>query len=107
MAHDLANDVVALLRHHYCVDGTPDTHPIRRAIAEILRLREEAERMRLLAVEAQRSAYANRRDAERYRWIRTAGAWESEMGMMSLSEDPAARFDAAVDERMAERENAR
>lgn len=37
-----------------------------------------------------------RKDAERYRWIRTAGAWESEIGMQILSESPE-KFDAAVD----------
>ena len=35
-------------------------------------------------------------DAERYRWLRTAGAWESEVGLTMLSEDTA-EFDAAVD----------
>ena len=35
-------------------------------------------------------------DAERYRWLRTAGAWESEVCLTILSEDPA-EFDAAVD----------
>ena len=39
-------------------------------------------------------------DAERYRWLRTAGAWESEVCLTILSEDPA-EFDAAVDRRMA------
>jgi len=38
-----------------------------------------------------------RKDAERYRWIRTAGAWESEIGMDILSEDPI-KFDRAVDD---------
>jgi hypothetical protein len=42
-----------------------------------------------------------RRDATRYRWLRTAGAWESECGMDELSEQPE-KFDAAVDARMAE-----
>jgi hypothetical protein len=36
------------------------------------------------------------KDALRYRWIRCAGAWESEIGLDFLSEDPT-RFDAAVD----------
>lgn len=40
------------------------------------------------------------RDAERYRWLRTAGAWDSEVGLTILSENPK-EFDAAVDERMA------
>jgi len=35
-------------------------------------------------------------DAFRYRWLREAGAWESEIGMDELSKDPKA-FDAAVD----------
>lgn len=35
-------------------------------------------------------------DAFRYRWLRKAGAWESEIGMDELSKDPKA-FDAAVD----------
>jgi hypothetical protein len=39
-------------------------------------------------------------DAERYRWLRTAGAWESEIGMDVLSEQPEL-FDAAVDARIA------
>jgi hypothetical protein len=39
-------------------------------------------------------------DALRYRWLRTAGAWESEIGMDILSEDPA-KFDAAIDAAMA------
>jgi hypothetical protein len=41
-----------------------------------------------------------RQDAERYRWLRGAGAWESEIGMELLSEDPDS-FDAAVDAAMA------
>jgi hypothetical protein len=40
-----------------------------------------------------------RKDADRYRWIRTAGAWESEIGMDILSENPSL-FDAAVDAAM-------
>ena len=39
---------------------------------------------------------ALRKDAARYRWIRTAGAWESECGMEVLSESPD-KFDAAID----------
>ena len=39
---------------------------------------------------------ALRVDAERYRWLRAAGAWESEVCLTILSEDPA-EFDAAVD----------
>ena len=35
-------------------------------------------------------------DAERYRWLRTAGAWESEIGLEILSKEPY-KFDAAVD----------
>jgi hypothetical protein len=35
-------------------------------------------------------------DAERYRWLRTAGAWESEIGLEILSKEPD-KFDAAVD----------
>lgn len=42
---------------------------------------------------------ALRKDAERYRWLRTAGAWESEVGMGILSEEPE-KFDAAVDAAM-------
>ena len=45
-------------------------------------------------------AEANAKDAERYRWLRTAGAWESEIGIDVLSEEPA-KFDAAVDAAMA------
>jgi hypothetical protein len=41
-----------------------------------------------------------KRNAERYRWLRTAGAWESEAGLNALAEDPAA-FDRAVDAAMA------
>jgi len=44
---------------------------------------------------------ALRKDAERYRWLRMAGAWESEIGMNILSEEPS-KFDAAVDETMRE-----
>lgn len=40
-----------------------------------------------------------RKDAERYRWLRTAGAWESEIGMDVLSQSPDL-FDAAVDAAM-------
>lgn len=40
-----------------------------------------------------------RKDAERYRWLRTAGAWESEIGMEELCQHPE-RFDAAVDAAM-------
>ena len=36
------------------------------------------------------------KDAERYRWLRTAGAWESEVAMDILSNAPE-KFDAAVD----------
>jgi hypothetical protein len=43
-----------------------------------------------------------RKDAERYRWIRTAGAWESEIGMEGLSENPSL-FDAAVDAALGEK----
>lgn len=43
------------------------------------------------------------RDAARYRWLRRAGAWESEIGMDLLSEDPA-KFDAAVDAAMADKQ---
>ena len=39
------------------------------------------------------------KDAERYRWLRTAGAWESEIGMDELSKTPE-KFDAAVDKAM-------
>ena len=39
------------------------------------------------------------RDAKRYRWLRTAGAWESETGLDILSEKPAT-FDEAVDDEM-------
>jgi hypothetical protein len=39
------------------------------------------------------------RDAERYRWLRSAGAWESEVGLVILSERPN-DFDAAVDAAM-------
>ena len=39
------------------------------------------------------------RDAERYRWLRTAGAWDSEIGLNILSERPD-DFDAAVDAAM-------
>ena len=42
-----------------------------------------------------------RKDAKRYRWIRAAGAWESEVGMTILSEKPE-EFDAEVDARMAQ-----
>jgi hypothetical protein len=38
-------------------------------------------------------------DAARYRWIRTAGAWESELGLDDLSQNPS-EFDAAVDARL-------
>ena len=44
---------------------------------------------------------ADAKDAERYRWLRTAGAWESEIGMNALSEEPA-KFDAGVDAAMQE-----
>lgn len=40
---------------------------------------------------------AYKRDAERYRWVRTAGAFESESGLDVLSENPE-KYDAAVDE---------
>jgi hypothetical protein len=43
-----------------------------------------------------------RKDATRYRWIRAAGAWESEIGMDGLSENPSL-FDAAVDAAMGEK----
>lgn len=33
-------------------------------------------------------------DARRYRWLRTAGAWESEIGMDSMTPE---QFDARVD----------
>lgn len=39
------------------------------------------------------------RDAARYRWLRTAGAWESEIGMDLLSINPCA-FDDAIDAEM-------
>ena len=45
------------------------------------------------------AALNGRKDAERYRWLRTAGAWESEIGMDLLSEDPL-KFDAEVDANM-------
>lgn len=54
------NDIVTMLEHTYHVRDLPDGNPIRRAIAEILRLREEAERMRQIAVEARRDADASR-----------------------------------------------
>ena len=44
----------------------------------------------------ERELAAEKADAERYRWLRTAGAWESEIGMDALSENPD-KFDAAVD----------
>ena len=43
-------------------------------------------------------------DASRYRWLRQAGAWESEIGMDLLSVHPAL-FDAAVDNQMEEERN--
>ena len=36
-------------------------------------------------------------DARRYRWLRTAGAWESELGMDSMTPE---QFDARVDAEM-------
>ena len=36
------------------------------------------------------------RDAARYRWVRTHGAWESETGLDILSENPE-DYEAAVD----------
>lgn len=42
---------------------------------------------------------SQRKEIARYRWLRKAGAWESEIGMGVLSEDPE-KFDAAVDEAM-------
>lgn len=47
----------------------------------------------------ERELAATQKDAARYRWLRGAGAWESEIGMDVLSENPEA-FDAAVDARM-------
>lgn len=44
-------------------------------------------------------------DAMRYRWLRTAGAWESEIRQNELSEDPM-DFDLAVDIQMESRHNA-
>lgn len=38
-------------------------------------------------------------DAARYRWLRQAGAWESESGLNALCENPV-NYDAAVDEAM-------
>ena len=35
-------------------------------------------------------------DASRYRWVRTAGAWDSEIGMSILSENPE-DYDRQVD----------
>lgn len=49
-----------------------------------------------LARQLERENAELRKDAERYRWIRTAGAWESEIGMQILSENPE-KFDLAVD----------
>jgi hypothetical protein len=40
-------------------------------------------------------------NSERYEWLRTAGAWESEIAMDALSLHPE-QFDAMVDERMGE-----
>jgi hypothetical protein len=36
----------------------------------------------------------------RYLWLRTAGAWESEIGMDELSKHPE-KFDAAIDQALA------
>jgi hypothetical protein len=57
-------------------------------VAAVIRIRSFG--MDLIALE---------RDALRYRWIRTAGAWESEIALDTLCETPEL-FDAAVDERM-------
>lgn len=56
------SDIVTKLRQTYSLEGTQPEHPVRRAVEEILRLREEAERMRLLAVEARQAADAYRRE---------------------------------------------
>jgi hypothetical protein len=55
---------------------------------------EGALRVAVSALVAERDALQT--DAERYRWIRTAGAWESELTLDALSDDPE-KFDAAVD----------
>jgi len=46
--------------------------------------------------ELESRAAAAEKDAQRYRWLRTAGAWESEIGMDILCEKPES-FDAAID----------
>jgi len=90
---------------HYAPD--PDCQDAATALeqqaAEIERLTDELnamcsnfDNMRLAKNDVRAENEALRKDAERYRWLRTAGAWESEIGMDELSEDPA-KFDAAID----------
>lgn len=51
------------------------------------------------ALKAEAEVAALKQDAARYRWLRTAGAWESEIGLDMLCVYPSA-FDAAVDAEM-------
>jgi hypothetical protein len=65
------------------LENTPDVQSrAREAAAELRRLSAENDALRA--------------DAERYRWLRTAGAWESEIGLDALSKSPE-KFDAAID----------
>lgn len=87
--------------------GEPDAYwtqdGAEKATAEVRSMGWKSEIVRYVPAarldELQGRLEAALRDAERYRWLRTAGAWDSEIGLNILSERPD-DFDAAVDAAM-------
>lgn len=93
-------DLTARLRD---MAGGNECHLAYRAAEVITVLREirghNEKELADFCRQLERELAAAQKDAARYRWLRGAGAWESEIGMDVLSENPEA-FDAAVDARM-------
>ena len=71
---------------------------VARRIVAALRNAEQAQVLRAMADLRRQSEemYRLQKDVKRYRWLRKAGAWESEIGMDCLSAKPE-EFDKAVD----------
>jgi len=80
----------------------PTDNKVLAAAREVVSLSQRDADLRMSAMI---QAYIDMHDSGDYRvasknrWIRSAGAWESEIGMSILSESPD-KFDAAVDAAM-------
>ena len=67
----------------------------RKVVTSVRLLPEQIAALKL-AGSMDKGITAAMRDAARYRWVRTRGAWDSEIALGILSEDPA-KYDAAID----------